>query len=48
MTEEKFMNCVWYIEQDPVRRGLASTVEGYLFSSAAQGRLDPMPVHLRS
>jgi putative transposase len=48
MSEEKFMNCVRYIEQNPVRRGLAETAEAYQFGSAASGPLDPMPQHLRS
>jgi putative transposase len=46
-SEEKFMSCVRYIEENPVRRGLASTPEAYRFSSAALGALDPMPLHLR-
>ncbi len=46
-TREKFVSCVRYIEENPVRRGLASTPEAYPFSSAARGRLDCMPVHLR-
>ena len=45
-TEEKFMNCVRYIEENPVRRGLVSTAEAYPFSSAVRGPLDSMPVHL--
>jgi len=47
MTEEKFMDCVRYIEGNPVRRGLVLTPEAYAFSSAARGALDPMPLHLR-
>jgi putative transposase len=46
-TEEKFLSCVRYIEENPVRRGLAAMPEAYRFSSAACGALDPMPVHLR-
>jgi putative transposase len=46
-TEEKFMSCARYIEENPVRRGLAATPEDYRFSSAALGRLDPMPLHLQ-
>jgi len=46
-TEEKFMNCMRYIEENPVRRGLASTPEDYHFSSAGRGGPDPMPIHLR-
>ncbi|MGA3011372.1 MAG: transposase [Terracidiphilus sp.] len=41
-TEEKFMSCVRYIEENPVRRGLAATPEDYRFSSAASRRLDPV------
>jgi putative transposase len=47
MSEEKFVNCVRYIEENPVRRGLAATPQAYLFSSAARGQLDPMPLHMR-
>ncbi len=42
-TEEKFINCVRYIEQNPVRRGLVSTPEAYRFSSAGRAELNPMP-----
>jgi putative transposase len=45
-TEEKFMSCVRYIEENPVRRGLVATPDAYPFSSAARGALDPMPIHL--
>ena len=45
LSEEKFMNCVRYIEDNPVRRGLVSTPEAYPFSSAARSSLDPMPIH---
>ncbi len=47
-TKEKFINCVRYIEENPVRRGLASTPNAYPYSSAAHGRLAPMPLHLRA
>ena len=47
MSEEKFLNCVRYIEDNPNRRGLVSTPQAYRFSSAACGPLDPMPLHLR-
>ena len=43
-TEEKFIGCARYIEENPVRRGLAATPEDYRFSSAARGRLDAMPL----
>jgi putative transposase len=47
MSEEKFVSCVRYIEENPVRRGLASTPQAYRFSSAAREASDPMPVHMR-
>jgi len=47
MTAEKFGGCVRYIEENPVRRGLASTPEGFRFSCASCDELDPMPAHLR-
>src|SRR5271157_3575280 len=46
-TEEKFMSCVRYIEENPVRRGLAATPEVYPFSSATRRAMDSMPVHMR-
>ncbi len=45
-TDEKFMNCVRYIEGNPVRWGLVSKPEDYPFSSAARGKMDPIPAHL--
>jgi putative transposase len=47
MSEEKFVNCVRYIEENPVRRGLVTSAEAYPFSSAAREALDPMLPHLR-
>jgi putative transposase len=47
MCAEKFASCVRYIEENPVRRGLVSTPEGFQFSSAGRDGLDPMPIHLR-
>lgn len=44
-TEERFLQCVRYIEENPVRRGLAATPSAYPFGSAAHGPLDPMPAH---
>ena len=41
------MSCVRYIEENPVRRGLAATPQDYRFSSAARGLLDPMPLHMQ-
>ena len=45
VSEEKFMNCVRYIEENPVRRGLARLPNEYRFSSASCGPFDPMPSH---
>ncbi len=47
MTKEKFMSCVLYIEESPIRRGLVSTPQAHPFGSASLGPLDPMPSHLR-
>jgi putative transposase len=46
MTKEKFIHCVSYIEDNPVRRGLALMPGMYPFSSAVGGELDAMPQHL--
>ena len=46
-TEEKFLSCARYIEENPVRRGLVATPEDYRFSSAVRGRLDPVPIHFQ-
>jgi putative transposase len=40
-TGEKFIHCVRYIEENPVRRGLASLPQAFPYSSAACGPLDP-------
>jgi len=45
VSEEKFVHCVRYIEENPVRRGLAATPNEYRFSSAMCGTLDAMPRH---
>ncbi len=45
-TEEKFLGCARYIEENPVRGKLVPTPEDYRFSSAVHGRLDSMPLHL--
>jgi putative transposase len=45
LSQEKFLSCVRYIEENPVRRGLVSTSEEYPFSSAIVKPSDPMPVH---
>ena len=47
-SEEKFLNCMRYIEENPVRRGLISTPEEYPYSSAAIKSSDPMPIHMQS
>jgi putative transposase len=47
-TEEKFLNCVRYIEENPVRRGLVAMPKDFRFSSAACGTLDAMPLHMHA
>jgi putative transposase len=47
LSEEKFAAAVRYIEQNPVRRGLAQTAAEYAYSSANGAASDPMPAHLR-
>lgn len=46
LSEEKFTDIVQYLEQNPVRRGLAQVASEYPFSSATAGRCDPMPSYL--
>jgi putative transposase len=48
MSQEKFISCLRYTEENPVRRGLVSNPESYPFSSAAGASLDPMPLHLEA
>jgi putative transposase len=45
MSEEKFVNCMRYIEENPIRRLIVATPNEYRFSSASCGPLDPMPSH---
>jgi putative transposase len=45
VSEEKFINCVRYIEENPVRRRIVATPNEYRFSSVSCGLLDPMPSH---
>jgi putative transposase len=45
LSEEKFVSCLRYIEENPVRRGLVAVQIDYPFSSASLS-LDPMPLHL--
>ena len=46
-TEEKFLSCPRYIEENPVRRGLVAAPDEYSFSSAARGAIDPTPLHMK-
>jgi putative transposase len=48
LTKEKFVSCVRYIEENPVRQRLVSTPGEYSFSSSSCEQLDPMPLHLES
>jgi putative transposase len=45
LNKEKFINCVRYVEENPVRRGLVSAAQAYPFSSVGR-TLDPIPIHL--
>jgi putative transposase len=47
MDANKFAGCVRYIEENPVRSGLASTIGEYRFCSASSGAPDEMPEHMR-
>jgi len=44
--EDQFRECVRYIEENPVRRGIVVEAQAYPFSSAS-GSCDPMPEHFR-
>jgi putative transposase len=48
MSAETFVNCLRYIEENPVRRGMASTPGAFQFSSASCDGLDQMPAHLQN
>jgi len=48
LTEEKFVSCVRYIEDNPVHERLVLRAEDYPYTSAGRGSLDPMPLHLRA
>ena len=48
LTEEKFWNGVLYIEENPVRSGLAAAPANWPYSSAVQGRPNSMPAHLQT
>jgi putative transposase len=43
---DQFQDCVRYIEQNPVRRGLVVEAGAYQFSSAGSS-CDPMPLHFQ-
>jgi putative transposase len=45
-SEERFKECIQYIEANPVRRGLVTEAQDYPFSSAG-GSCDPMPSHFQ-
>jgi putative transposase len=47
LTREKYVSCLRYIEDNPVRRGLVEAAKDYPFSSAGRDGVDPMPDHLR-
>jgi putative transposase len=47
LSEEKFVSCVRYIEENPVRRGLVTTAQAYPFNSVGRGPFDPMPRHMQ-
>jgi putative transposase len=47
LSEEKFAAAIKYIEQNPVRSGLAATAGEHAFSSGTCEALDPMPAYLR-
>ena len=45
LTADKYVSCVRYIEENPVRRGLVSRAQDYPHGSAGREGWDPMPVH---
>jgi putative transposase len=47
LSAEKFRSVKHYIEENPVRRGLAPTPKEHPYSSAAGLLADPMPAHMR-
>lgn len=47
LTEEKFVSCVRYIEENPVRAGLAVEAKTYPYSSAGRSEMDAIPLRLR-
>jgi putative transposase len=47
LTEERFIGCVRYIEENPIHERLVLRAEDYPYTSAGRGSLDSMPLHLR-
>ena len=46
LNQEKFEACKRYIEENPVKAGLAATPKEYPYSSAGRlSEIDPMPAH---
>jgi putative transposase len=46
MSAEKFISCMRYIHENPIRKQLASNPEDFEFSSASRADRDPMPAHM--
>jgi len=46
-TASKFIDCVRYVEENPVRARLVGSADAYAFSSAGEEGMDPMPEHFR-
>jgi putative transposase len=46
-TATKFVECVRYIEENPVRARLVSSADAYAFSSTGEDGMDPMPARFR-
>ena len=46
-TAGKFVECVRYVEENPVRARLVASADAYSFSSAGEEGLDPMPAHFQ-
>ena len=47
LSADKFHAGVRYVEDNPVRRGIADKAQGYPYFSATWPQADPMPLHLR-
>lgn len=46
-SEQRYTDCVRYIEENPMRAGLALRADAYPCSSAGRGGMDPMPQYFR-